>query len=417
MGEITMPRLSDTMTEGSVGKWLKKVGDRIESGEVIAEIETDKATMDLPAYESGVLFKIVVAEGAIVEIGTLIGLIGDGKSEPTTSIARSVTTTTPVVQPSTPPAAVAPIATPSEDERVKASPVAKRIADDMGIDLTKVHGTGPGGRIIKENVEEFAEQAGQAPAIAASVTNPSAPAPKLAPPVPPLADNETVPMSRMRRAIARAMNDSKPGIPHIYVTMEIDMAEAEKLREQINTSGLAKLSINDFIMKAAAKALIKVPAVNSSFAVGADGQLAIIRHTQINVSVAVALEDGLIAPVVRDADKKSISAISSEVKDLATRARAGKIKATELDGATFQVSNLGKFDVTEFVSIITAPQAASLAVGTVRQTPIVRNGQIVIGQVMNVTLSADHRVIDGAVAANYLVELRNLLQAPLSLLV
>ena len=226
-------------------------------------------------------------------------------------------------------------------------------------------------------------------------------------------------MSRMRKAIARAMNDSKPGVPHIYVSVEIDMAALMALRKQLNDSGASevKISVNDLIVKAAAKALAKFPAINSSFATAADGQPALLQHKQINVSVAVALDDGLIAPVVKDADKKSLGTIGAEVKDLATRARAGKIKQNELEGATFQVSNLGMYDVLAFGSIITVPQAASLAVGGVRQVPVVRDGQIVIGQVMNATLSADHRVADGATAAQYLQELRKLLEAPMSLLV
>ena len=226
-------------------------------------------------------------------------------------------------------------------------------------------------------------------------------------------------MSRMRRAIARAMNESKPGTPHIYVTVEIDMGAAMQLRKQINDSGAAdtKISVNDLVVKAAAKALTKFPAVNSSYAMGGDNQSGVVKHPAVNVSVAVALEDGLIAPVVKDADKKSIGTIAAEIKDMAGRAREGKIKQNELEGATFQVSNLGMFDVVEFTSIIPAPLAASLSVGAVRQTPVVQDGQIAIGQRMTVTISVDHRVADGATAAQYLQELRRLLEAPMSLLV
>jgi pyruvate dehydrogenase E2 component (dihydrolipoamide acetyltransferase) len=223
-------------------------------------------------------------------------------------------------------------------------------------------------------------------------------------------------MSRMRKAIARAMTDSKPGVPHIYVTMEIDMDAAMALREQIVASG-TKVSVNDLVVKAAAKALRAVPAVNTSYAAGEDGQPAVASHPAVNVSVAVALADGLVAPVVRDADKKSLGTIGAEIRDMAGRARDGKIKPNELDGATFQVTSLGMFGVVEFGSIITVPQAASLAVGAVRKVPVVRNDQIVIGQVMNVTLSADHRIVDGAVAAQYLQELKKLLEAPLSILI
>jgi pyruvate dehydrogenase E2 component (dihydrolipoamide acetyltransferase) len=226
-------------------------------------------------------------------------------------------------------------------------------------------------------------------------------------------------MSRMRRTIARVMTEAQPGTPHIYVTVEIDMAEAMKLRQQINDSGAAevKISVNDIIVKAAAKALLKIPALNSSYAASSDGQPAIIRREQINISVAVALEDGLIAPVVRDADKKALGVIAAEIKDMAGRAREGKIRQPELEGATFQVSNLGMYQVVDFTSIIPAPLAASLAVGAVRQTPVVRDGQLAVGEMMSVTLSVDHRVSDGATAAQYLQELRRLLEAPMSLLV
>ena len=226
-------------------------------------------------------------------------------------------------------------------------------------------------------------------------------------------------MSRMRRAIARAMTDSQPGTPHIYVTIEVDMAAAMQLRKQINDSGAApvKISVNDMVVKAAAKALLKVPALNASYTVGGDNQPGVVRHPQVNVSVAVALEEGLVAPVVRDADKKAVGAIATEIRDLAGRAREGKIKQNELEGATFQVSNLGMFDVVEFTSIIPAPLAASLSVGAVRQVPVVRDGQIVPGETMTATLSTDHRVADGATAAQYLQELRRLLEAPMSLLV
>jgi pyruvate dehydrogenase E2 component (dihydrolipoamide acetyltransferase) len=226
-------------------------------------------------------------------------------------------------------------------------------------------------------------------------------------------------MSRMRRAIARAMTDSQPGTPHIYVTAEIDMAAAMALRKQINDSGAAevKVSVNDLVVKAAAKALRKFPTLNSSYASSGDGQPAVLAHPQVNVSVAVALEDGLVAPVVYDADKKAIGTIAAEIKDMAGRAREGKIKQNELEGGTFQVSNLGMFDVVEFTSIIPAPLAASLSVGAVRRTPVVQDGQLAIGERMTVTISVDHRVADGATAAQYLQELRRLLEAPMSLLV
>jgi pyruvate dehydrogenase E2 component (dihydrolipoamide acetyltransferase) len=438
MGEITMPRLSDTMSEGAVGRWLKQPGDQIKAGEIIAEIETDKATMELEAYESGTLQRIVIAEGQIVPVGQLIAWIGD---EP-------VETTVPAAQPSAapPPAdvaapvAVAAPATGDDNGRLVASPVARRLAEELGVNLRQVAGTGPGGRIIKENVEAHAAQAkadAAAPAPTPAPVAPTAPAPVApaapapaapvvpapapvakpsAPPAAPAAATIT-PLSRMRKAIARAMSDSKPGVPHIYVTVEVDMDAAMALRQQINTSGTHNVSVNDLVVKAAAKTLLNVPAVNVSLVTGADGQLAIAQHTAINVSVAVALDDGLIAVVVRDTDKKSVGTINAEIHDMAGRAREGKIKQQELEGATFQVTNLGMFGVTEFCSIIVAPQAASLAVGAVRKVPVVKHDQIVVGHVLNLTLSADHRIVDGAVAAQYLKLLKALLEAPLGILV
>jgi len=441
MAEVTMPRLSDTMSEGAVGRWLKKPGDAVADGEIIAEIETDKATMELQAFESGTLQKILVPEGQTVPIGQAIAIIGDGAAPDEAAapdagaqqaaseeggaeaIARNTAEAKAEAQqaPATPAPQAAPPASQSNgqssDERIKASPLARRMADERGIDLRQVQGTGPGGRIIKENIESFqpsaapttAPAATQAPAPAASQPAAAAPAPA----------GEVTPMSRMRRAIARAMTDSQPGTPHIYVTAEIDMAAAVKLRKQIIDSGASevKISINDLVVKASAKALLKFPTLNSSYTTSADGQPGVARHQQINVSVAVALEDGLVAPVVRDTDKKALGTIAGEIKDMAGRAREGKIKQNELEGATFQVSNLGMFDVVEFTSIIPAPLAASLSVGVVRQTPVVRNGELAVGELMYVTLSVDHRVADGATAAQFLQELRRLLESPMSLLV
>ena len=385
MAEVTMPRLSDTMSEGSVGRWLKKPGDKVENDDILAEIETDKATMELQAFEGGYLQKILVPEGQTVPIGTPIAIIG---AEAQAAEATPAETATPASDAQQAPteegspeanakntaesqaqAGQAPAATaqpqPTEqtngqdgEERVKASPLARRLAAEHGVDLRQVQGTGPGGRIIKENVEGFLEGGGQAaatpaPATATPTQAPSAPAPTAPaakPAAPPPASaapaGEVVPMSRMRRAIARAMTDSQPGTPHIYVTVEIDMAAVMQLRRSINDSGAApvKISVNDLVVKAAAKALLKIGGLNRSYATGADGQPGIVQHQQVNVSVAVALEDGLVAPVVRDADKKSVGTIAAEIKDMAGRARENKLKQNELEGATFQVSNLGMFE-------------------------------------------------------------------------
>jgi pyruvate dehydrogenase E2 component (dihydrolipoamide acetyltransferase) len=453
MAEVTMPRLSDTMSEGAVGRWLKKPGDAVADGEIIAEIETDKATMELQSFESGTLQKILVPEGQTVPIGQTIAIIGDGAAPAeeaaapaeaappaaeaaapqsgqqqapaeeggTEAVARNTAEAKAEVQqaPASPQPQAAPPAGQSNgqasDERIKASPLARRIADERGIDLRQVQGTGPGGRIIKENIDSFQPPKDEG----RKAQDEAAPAPATAAPPAPAPSAGAEPLGRMRRAIARAMNESKPGVPHIYVTVEIDMGAAMQLRKQINDSGAAdvKISVNDLVVKAAARALAKLPAVNNSFGTTAEGQPGLVKNASVNVSVAVALDDGLIAPVIKDADKKSIGTIAAEVKDMAARARDGKIKQNEIEGATFQVTNLGMYGVVEFGSIITVPQSASLAVGAVRQVPVVRNGEIVVGEVMNATLSADHRIVDGAVAAQYLQELRRLLEAPMSLLV
>lgn len=447
MGEVTMPRLSDTMSEGTVGRWLKKPGDQVAVGEIIAEIETDKATMELESYEAGTLQKILVNEGQTVPIGQAIAIIGDG---PVDSAAPAPAPAAPAEAASAPAPAPAPapseaapaVATPEaatapaqvgdnghdEGARVLASPVARRLAQEYDVDLRLIKGTGPGGRIIKENVEEYRQQAKSSPAAApaapaaqAATTPAAAPAPAAQAPAPaaPVVAGEVQPLSRMRQAIARAMMTAKPGTPHIYVTAEIDMGQAMVLRKQLNDAEAApvKISVNDLVVKAVAKALIKFPSVNTSYTAGPDGKGGLIQHPRINVSVAVALDDGLTAPVIVDADKKSLGVIAAEIRELAGRAREGKLKQQELEGATFQVTNLGMFDVVEFGSIITTPQAASLAVGAVRQTPVVRDGQIVVGEMMFVTISADHRIVDGAIAAQFLQELKRLLQAPMSVLV
>ncbi len=447
MAELNMPRLSDTMEEGTIGRWLKKPGDSVEKGDILLEIETDKATMELEAYESGTLQKIVVQEGETVPIGAVIAYIGEGELEevpagdaPAAEAAPTAGKEPQATERQSEPEHVVGGNGHSPGERVKASPVARRLAEEYNIDLRQIQGTGPGGRIIKENIEAFRSSGGAgttpaaepapreqpkpapapavAPAPAPSAPPSPAPMPAMAPPPAP-ASATPQPLSRMRKAIARNMNQAKPGSPHIYVSTEVDMAAALDLRKQINDSGASavKISVNDLVLKAAAKALVKFPMLNSSFVQGADGQPAILQHPQINVCVAVALEDGLVAPVVVQADKKSLSAISAEVKDMAARAREGKIKQEELDKGTFTLSNLGMYDVVEFGAIITMPQTGILAVGAVREVPVVRNGELAVGQMMFITTSADHRVADGAVAAQFNQEIKRLLETPMSLLV
>jgi pyruvate dehydrogenase E2 component (dihydrolipoamide acetyltransferase) len=413
---------------------------------MIAEIETDKAVMELEAYESGVLQQILVPEGEVVPIGTPIAMIGEGAvaAQPATAAPGRPAAEQQGPQPSAPaeaaaPQAASPPASPTpvetgdgraDGQRILATPVARRMAKEYGIDLSQVRGTGPDGRIIRENVEDFhksgqgAQPAAAAPAPAAQATPAAAPPaarPAAAPqPAAAAAGRQVEPLSRGRRAIARSMTESKPGIPHIYVASEVDMGAALALRQQINAEqgDGPKISVNDLVVKAAAKALRAVPALNVSYALTENGHGGMIHHEQVNVSVATALEDGLVAPVVRDTDKKSLSTIAAEIRDLAGRAREGKLRQNELEDATFQVSNLGMFDVIGFVSVITPPQAASLAVGSVRRVPVVQDdGQLGVGDRMLVILSADHRVTDGATAARYLQELKKLLQSPLRLVV
>ncbi len=436
--EVTMPRLSDTMSEGTVDRWLKKPGDRVERDEVIAEIQTDKATMELVAFESGTLDEIVVPDGGTTPIGHVIGWIrtaGDDSAAPTPAAASAspVAAPMPTQGDSRPAPAAAPsvaaapaAATPAaaakpgtpEDAsgtRIKASPLARQVAKAHNIDLGAVQGTGPNGRILKENVDAFRARGPQAGQTSVAASTASAAAASVSADTKP---GEIVPMTRINRATARTVSESKPGIPHIYLTVDIDMDAAMALRQQINDSGIVdvKITPNDLIVKVAARALVAHPQINSRYATTADGQPGLVRQDRINVNVAVATERGLLAPVVHDADKKGLAAIAAEIRELAGRARDGKSRQADLEGGTFQTSNLGMFGVKEFVSIISPPQAASLAIGAVRETPVARDGQLRIGQVMSVTLSVDHRVADGAEAARYLQELTRLLQSPLALL-
>jgi pyruvate dehydrogenase E2 component (dihydrolipoamide acetyltransferase) len=441
MAEVTMPRLSDTMQEGTIGRWMKKPGDHVAKGDILLEIETDKATMEYEAYESGTLTKILVQEGQTVSIGTTIALIGEGAPEtaaqdgngepsapaPSEPSKRAEAEPTPAPPPTQetngkPRAAPSPPTTTTSDgERVKASPLARRIAADYGVDLRQVQGTGPGGRIIRQNVEDFYQQQGAAPAETPATGATTrledgkeyVPYPGMPP------SSSPAPLSRMRHAIATRMTEAKNGVPHLYVTSEIAMGEALALRKQLNESNAApvKISVNDMVVKAVAKTLREFPVLNSSFVAGANGKPGVAHYERININVAVAVEEGLIVPVVTDADVKSLGTIAAEIRDLAARTREGKIKQTELEGGTLTVSNLGMYDVVEFAAIITPPQAAVLAVSSVRRVPVVRDNQVVVGEMMNVTLSADHRVTDGATVARFLQWFKSLMEAPLKLLV
>lgn len=407
---IEMPKLADTMTEGTIVKWCIKEGDKVSSGDVVAEVETDKATMEMETFDDGIVHKLLVAAGQRVPCGTAIALIlGKGEQPPADGSLPAVVARPAAAAAAVTPGAVAtaaPVAAPtsraalgSGSSRVKASPLARKVAAATGVALARLTGTGPGGRIIARDVEN-------APAAAPVF---SGPAP--IPPTPAGAEDTRIPLTGMRRIIAERLLASKTHIPHFYLTIEMDAAPLMKLRAEANANaeanGGAKLTVNDFVLKAVVAAAQKVPAVNAAFAGDA-----IIQYASVNLCVAIAVEDGLVTPVIRDAQKKSIREISEAVKDVAGRARAKKLKPEEFVGGTITVSNLGAYGIDQFCAIINPPQAAILAVGSIVKKPVVEGDSIAIGQRMNITLSGDHRVVDGAVAATYLAELKKLLENP-----
>ncbi len=453
--QVLMPKLGFDMEEGAVATWLKQEGDPVKAGEVIAEIETDKATVELESPADGILLKILVEPGQRVPVNSPIAIIGEPDEE------VQITTQPPTVaaEPSAPTPPSSPLSTEAvvEVTEVKASPVARRLAEEHGIDLRQVQGTGPGGRITKEDVEaairaletaeppppggvkaspaarrlarehgiDLRQVQGTGPggrvvvhdveAALARAAVPPAPPEVTAPPVQPVGAAEEVPLSRMRKRIAEVMTASKAPVPHFYVTMRVDMEAAMRLRQQINETLAAeglKVSVNDLVVKAAALALRKFPNINASFA----GDR-VIRHGDVNIGVAVALPDGLITVVVRHADRKPLSQIARETREKAQRAREGKLLPDDLGGSTFTVSNLGMYGVDHFIAVITPPEAAILAVGAVQEQPVVRDGEIRVGQTMTITVSADHRVTDGAEAAQFLGEIKRLLEHPLLMLV
>jgi pyruvate dehydrogenase E2 component (dihydrolipoamide acetyltransferase) len=408
-----MPQMGFDMKEGKIVRWLKKEGEPVQRGESIAEIETDKATVELEAFGTGVLRKVIVPEGETRPVGDLLAFIGS-PDEPLPEIPQqapasgAATAPTAKAAPSAaraaPARAEAPVALAAPPGEIKVSPVARRLAEEHGVDLRQVKGTGPGGRIQKEDVQAYIDGKAKAPAAAPAAPAVAAPA----------AVPERIPLTRMRQAIARRMTQSKQQIPHFYVTVEVDMTDAMRLRQELNeTAGLeARVSVNDLIVKASAKALQKFLPLNSTFT-----EEGIAPHKGIHVGIAIAMEDGLIAPAILDCDKKPLGEIAKASKDLQERAKGGVLKPEEYTGATFTVSNLGMFDVEEFIAIITPGQSAALAVGGVRPKPVVgKDQQIVVRQMMRATVSADHRVTDGAQVAQFANEIRTLLQNPLRLL-
>jgi pyruvate dehydrogenase E2 component (dihydrolipoamide acetyltransferase) len=460
MAELTMPKMGDAMEEGTLLQWFKKEGEHVKEEEPVAEISTEKASIEIPSYQSGVLTQILVQEGQTVPVGTPIALIQVEGEPPVQAVpapaakpteaapappAQQTQATPPAGtgseiapeakrEPATeqksaseaPPAASrprqraaarpeSPPAAGEENERVKASPLARKIAAERGIDLSEVRGTGPGGRIVEADLEEqhgarpeqVRPAAERAEAPPARGTAEPAPASAQAPPV-----AEERELSAMRRTIARRLLESKQTIPHFYVTSEIDMEAAMALREQLHAADpeRPKIPPDALVVRACALALRKFPTVNSQLV---ENKLRLIHD--VNVGVAVALPDGLIVPVVRQADQKSVTQIADEIRQLAERARAGQLKPAEFSGGTFTISNLGMYDVESFSAIINPPEAAILAVGSIAQAPVVKKGELAVGLRMKVTISADHRIVDGAVAAQFLQEVKRLLQNPLLL--
>lgn len=427
--QILMPALSPTMTEGTLSKWMVKEGDEVSSGDIIAEIETDKATMELEAVDEGTIGKILVAEGTEgVEVNKPIGVLleeGEGaddikasdqaapapvKAEPAPK--PESTPSAPAAQPKPAAAPAPPASTSSDGERVFASPLAKRIAANAGVGLASIPGSGPNGRIVKADVEKAisggaaAKGTSSAPSLAA-VSSASADVPDFGQAY---TEQEN---SGVRKIIARRLLEAKQNIPHFYLTVDCNIDELLTLRKTLNErgDGAYKLSVNDFVIKASAMAMRQVPMVNASWT-----DEAIRLYENVDVSVAVATDGGLITPIIRNADQKGLSTISNEMKELAGRARDNKLTPEEYQGGGFSISNLGMFGIKEFSAIINPPQAAILAVGAGEQRPIVKDGALAVGTMMSCTLSCDHRVVDGAVGAEFLSVLKPLIEDPLSLL-
>ncbi len=424
---IRMPALSDTMTEGVINKWNFKVGDKVKSDDSLADVETDKATMEVVGYEDGTLLYIGPKEGEAAPVNGIIAIVGKEGTDITPLLQDGVGAPAAKASEAAPAATSAPAeATAAEpqfsadDSRVKASPLARKIAKEKGINLNQLKGSAEGGRIVKKDIESFVPSVTTATTSTTTATTTAAPvsapasAPAVAAPAPYVGVEKYTekPVSQMRKVIAKRLSESLFTAPHFYVTMSIDMDQAIVARGKINEVAPVKISFNDFVLKACAVALKQHPAINSSW------QGDKIRFNEhINIGVAVAIEDGLLVPVVRFADGKSLSQISGEVKDFAQRAKAKKLQPSDWEGSTFTISNLGMFGVDEFTAIINTPDACILAVSGIQQVPVVKNGAVVPGNVMKVTLSSDHRVVDGATASAFLLTLKSLLEEPVRLLV
>jgi len=432
MPEVQMPKLSDTMTEGTLVSWKKKKGDKVSAGEVIAEIETDKATMEWESPEDGTLTEIYVEEGGKVNVGDKIAFIGgegeeapkkeekkepekkeeksEEKTEKPAPAEKKEKETAPSQEKKKPvEASVSPART--EEARVKASPVARRVAAELGVNLASVKGTGPEGRVTETDVRAAAKS------VAAVADRGGAkPQPKHVPSIK-AGEGARIQLSGMRKIIAQRLVESLGPIPHFYLTIEINAAPLMAAREELKSAGegadTSKITVNDFVLKAAVQAAVKVPRANASF----DGD-AVVQYADVDLGIAVAIEDGLLTPVIRAAQNKSLPEISEQVKDLASRARNKRMKPEEFQGGTFTVSNLGGMGIDSFSAVINPPQGFILAIGKVTKVPVIdESDQIVVGHRMSITMSCDHRVIDGALGAEYLKELRHLLENPALLLV
>jgi pyruvate dehydrogenase E2 component (dihydrolipoamide acetyltransferase) len=410
---VQMPKLSDTMQEGVILQWRKREGEAVSVGDILAEVETDKANMELEAFEEGVLLKILVHEGQRVPVGFPIAIIGEAGEDVSAVLAElGLGAAQPVERPrpAEPSRAPEAPAEPGETERIKASPLARRLAQEAGVPLSTIRGTGPGGRITKRDVE--------AALSAATVRKEEAPEVQ---PVPAVETTEAVPEARyqeiepslMRQAVARRMTMSKALVPHFYLTVEVDMDKVVELRESIKEMAEdVKITYNDILIKAVAVTLRRHPWMNASYV---DGKIRL--HRQVDIGVAVALDDGLITPVIRGCDGKSLGQIAREVQEMTERARLRKLKPEEYTGATFTISNLGMYGIDEFSAIINPPEAAILAVGAISKKAVVKGDQLGIGYRARLTLSCDHRVVDGATAARFLMDLKKALENPLALMV
>ncbi len=438
MPEITMPRLSDTMEDGVVSAWLKQVGDPVARGEVLAEIETDKALMELEAYDDGVLERIIAEPGTRVPIGETIAIVGDGSGSEQPSTPKPATAAAPAAEPEKPTPAVESVSasTDSAGRRPKSSPLARKVAAELGVDLHAVTGTGPGGRITRQDVDRAAEKAPaarkgesatavtkdeQATAATkdeqattarqdehAAARTDATPESRT-----PAGDYDEIPLTTIQQVSAKRLTESKQQAPHIYLTIAIDVTDLLAFRGQLNETlaavGKTKVSVNDLLVKAAATTLRTDPAVNVSVA---DGKL--LRHHGIHLGVAVATPAGLLVPVIRDADRKSVSEIAAESRDKAERARERKLRGDEMSGGTFTLSNLGMFGIEQFTAVINPPESAILAIGSAQdELRLLDDGGVIARKILRVTLSADHRAIDGAVAARFLQQFKELLESPL----